>query len=260
MKPTLPDLTALAQGAGKILRAGFRQTKNINHKREIDLVTETDQASEDYILQQINARFPHHHIIAEENGESAGDPDHTWYIDPLDGTTNFAHGLPIFAVSIAYAYQGRTTLGVVYDPMRDEMFSAELGQGATLNGQPLQVSQQTDLKQSLLVTGFPYDRFTNPDNNFNHALNFLMRVQGFRRLGAAALDLCNVAAGRVDGYWEMHLERYDMAAGALVAQEAGAVVTKKDGTPDILSAPYSIVAANPTLHGEMLKVLALPAA
>ena len=124
-------------------------------------------------------------------------------------------------------------------------------------GTRLQVGQQTELKQSLVVTGFPYNRFTNPDNNLRHAQNFLMRVQGFRRLGSASLDLCNVASGRVDGYWEVHLERYDMAAGALIAEEAGARVTKVDGAPDILAKPYSIVAANPALHREMLKVLAL---
>ncbi|MEJ2758350.1 MAG: inositol monophosphatase family protein [Anaerolineales bacterium] len=258
MKPTLDDLIALAKGAGEILRAGYHQTKQIDHKQEIDLVTETDKASEDYILQQINERVPRHHIVAEENGESAGDPDHTWYIDPLDGTTNFAHGLPIFSVSIAYAHQGVTTLGVVYDPIREELYRAELGQGAFLNGQRLHVSQQTELKQSLVVTGYPYDRFTNPNNNLRHTQNFLMRVQGFRRLGSAALDLCNVASGRVDGYWEVYLERYDMAAGALIAEEAGARVTKVDGTPNILAEPYSVVAANAALHSEMLKVLALP--
>lgn len=259
MNPTLNDLIAFARGAGEILRAGYHQKSNhIQHKREIDLVTETDKASEAYLIRQITEKFPNHHILAEETGENGGDPAHTWYIDPLDGTTNFAHGLPIFSVSIAYAHQGTTTLGVVYDPLRDELFSAQLGQGAHLNGQPIHAAGQTDLKQSLMVTGFPYDRFTSPNNNLAHSKHFLMRVQGFRRLGSAALDLCNVAAGRVDGYWEVALEKWDLAAGALIAAEAGAAVSKLDGTPAILEPPINILAANPALHAEMLKVLALP--
>lgn len=258
MNPTLNDLISLTKGAGDILRAGFRQSNHIQHKSEIDLVTEIDRESEAYLIDRITSRFPSHQIIAEESGQTAGDPEHTWYIDPLDGTTNFAHGLPIFSVSIAYAYQGTTTLGVVYDPMREELFTAEHGQGARLNGRRLQVAQQTELSQSLMVTGFPYDRFTNPDNNLNHAQNFLLQVQGFRRLGSAALDLCNVAAGRVDGYWEVRLERWDLAAGALIAAEAGATVSKTNGSSEILSDPITILAANPVLHAKMLKVLALP--
>lgn len=259
MNPTLNDLTAFAKGAGEILRAGYHQkTNHIQHKSEIDLVTETDRASEAYLIEQITARFPQHHILAEETGETAGDLTHSWIIDPLDGTTNFAHGLPIFSVSIAYAYQGVTTLGVVYDPMRDELFSAQLGRGAHLNGQPIHAAAQTDLKQSLMVTGFPYDRFTSSNNNLSHTKHFLMRVQGFRRLGSAALDLCYVACGRVDGYWEVALEQWDLAAGALITAEAGAIVSKLDGSPAIFEPPINIMAANPALHTEMLKVLALP--
>ncbi|NIP19495.1 MAG: inositol monophosphatase, partial [Xanthomonadales bacterium] len=237
------------------LRAGFEQSNNIEHKGEIDLVTEVDEQSEAYLLEQISTRFPEHRIIAEETGQKDGDPDHTWYIDPLDGTTNFAHRLPIFSVSIAYAQRGEITLGVVYDPIRDELFSAQRGKGASLNGAPIHPTSQEDLSRSLLVTGFPYDRFTSPNNNLEHMNRFTLRAQGIRRLGSAALDLCSVACGRVDGYWEIKLEIWDLAAGILIAKEAGALVSKTDGRKDMLAPPLSILAANPALHPAMLAVL-----
>ena len=259
MKPTLQDLKDLALGAGEILRAGFKQTNHIENKGEIDLVTETDRKSEAYLLEQITSRFPEHQIIAEESGQTAGNPDCNWYIDPLDGTTNFAHGLPIFSVSIAYAQEGELLLGVVYDPVRGELFSAQRGRGAYLGDRPIHTGSQTELSRSLLVTGFPYDRFTNPDNNLDHFNKFALRARGVRRLGSAALDLCFVAANRVDGFWEIRLESWDMAAGMLISREAGASVTTIDGTPDILTPPHSIVAANRVLHEKMLRVLALDA-
>jgi myo-inositol-1(or 4)-monophosphatase len=257
MTPTLQDLKNLARAAGEILRAGFQHSNHIQHKGEIDLVTEIDQQSEAYLLEQIHTRFPRHRIVAEETGQNDGDPAHTWYIDPLDGTTNFAHRLPIFSVSIAYAQQDQVTLGVVYDPIRDEMFAAERGRGATLNEVPIQPSSQAQLSRSLLVTGFPYDRFTSPENNLDHMRRFTLRAQGIRRLGSAALDLCSVACGRVDGYWEIKLETWDLAAGVLIAREAGALVTKTDGRPDMLTLPISVLAANPALHPAMLAVLQL---
>ncbi len=258
MEPTLQDLKDLARGAGEILRAGFKTANHIQHKGEIDLVTETDQNSEAYLLERISARFPEHQIVAEESGGKSGNPGRKWYIDPLDGTTNFAHGLPIFSVSIAYAQDGDLHLAVIYDPIHDELFSAGRGQGAFLNDRPIAVSSQTELSKSVLVTGFPYDRFTNPDNNLDHFSRFALRVRGVRRLGSAALDLCFVAMGRVDGFWEIRLEPWDMAAGMLICREAGALVTRKDASPDVLTPPYSIVAANPKLHAKMLQVLALP--
>jgi myo-inositol-1(or 4)-monophosphatase len=194
-------------------------------------------------------------VVAEETGGLEGSDVCTWYIDPLDGTTNFAHKLPIFSVSIAYAKAGELTYGVVYDPMSDEMFTAERGQGAWVNGEPISVGNAVELSNSLLVTGFPYDRFVNPDNNLEYFNRFALQVQGIRRLGSAALDLCFVACGRVDGFWEIRLEPWDLAAGTLIAREAGALVTKLDGTNDILSAPYNVVAANQELHGKMLGVL-----
>ena len=255
MTPTIENLKDLARGAGDILRAGFNHANHVQHKGEIDLVTEVDRQSEAYLLEHISSQFPTHRIIAEETGQKDGDPDHTWYIDPLDGTTNYAHRLPIFSVSIAYAHQGRMTLGVVYDPICDELFSAQHGQGASLNGSPIHPTTQGKLSSSLLVTGFPYDRFTSPNNNLNYMNRFTLRAQGIRRLGSAALDLCSVACGRVDGYWEIKLEIWDLAAGWLIAQEAGAVVTKTNGSPELASQPYSVVAANPALHPAMLAVL-----
>ena len=255
MKPDLSDLESLAREAGEIIRAGFHQHNQIELKGEIDLVTETDKQSESFLLGAIADKFPTHRVISEETGGREGSDEHVWYLDPLDGTTNFAHGLPIFSVSIAYGKVGTPTLGVVYNPISDEMFSAEKGKGTWLNGSPIKASSTTKLSQSLLVTGFPYDRFKNPDNNLSHFNKFTLQVQGIRRLGSAALDLCNVACGRVDGYWEVRLEPWDLAAGTLIAREAGAIVSKTDGNPDMLTAPYSVTAANPDLYNEMLKVL-----
>ena len=255
MKPKLTELETLARGAGEILRAGYHQQNPIDHKGTIDLVTEVDRQSEFYLLGGIAAKFPEHRVVAEETGGLEGSDDCMWYIDPLDGTTNFAHKLPIFSVSIAFADTEGLNLGVVYDPMRDEMFSAERGKGTRMNGETIKVGEAVELSKSLLVTGFPYDRFENPDNNLEYFNRFTLRVQGIRRLGSAAIDLCNVACGRVDGFWEIRLEPWDLAAGTLIAREAGSVVTKLNGKPDMLTSPYNVVAANPTLHEKMLGVL-----
>ena len=178
-----------------------------------------------------------------------------WHVDPLDGTINYAHGVPFFSVSIGYQEGLQVQLGAVYDPLRDELFSAERGQGAWLNGEAIEPSQTTELIQSLLVTGFPYDIRTSPEKNLNNYARFSMRTQGVRRLGSAALDLCYVASGRLDGYWEMSLNTWDMAAGGLIAEQAGALVTKADGDTDILTPPFSILAANRDIHPLMLNVL-----
>lgn len=255
MKPNLADLESLAREAGEILRAGFHQHNQIELKGEIDLVTEIDRQSESFLLGAIADKFPTHRIISEETGGREGSDGHVWYLDPLDGTTNFAHGLPIFSVSIGYGKVGAPTLGVVFNPISAEMFSAEKGKGAWLNGSPIKAGSTTKLSRSLLVTGFPYDRFDNPDNNLTHFNKFTLQARGIRRLGSAALDLCNTACGRVDGYWEVRLEPWDLAAGTLIAREAGAVVSKIDGDPDMLTAPYSVLAANPGLYKEMLKVI-----
>lgn len=255
MPPTITDLESLARHAGEILRAGYTQGTRVYKKGEIDLVTDVDRRSEAFLLGEIQSRFPSDRVETEESGILPGEACCVWYLDPLDGTVNFAHGVPVFTVSIAYAEDGRMRLGIVYDPMRDECFSAELGRGAWLNGAPVHVSEAKELNQSLLTTGFPYDVRTNPENNLDLYARFALRSLGVRRLGSAALDLSYVAAGRFDGYWELRLSSWDMAAGALIAQEAGAVVTDVSGNPGYLSPPYSILAANPVIHPQMLAVI-----
>ena len=255
MSPTLSDLEALARQAGDILRAALGQHMRVGHKGVIDLVTEADRRSEEFLLSHIRQRFPDDYILTEERGELPGSTSRIWYIDPLDGTVNYAHGLPIFSVSIAYAINGEMHLGVVYDPMRDECFSAQSGAGAWLNGSPIHPSLTADLDHALLVTGFPYDIRTNPDNNLDHFTHLSLCSQGVRRLGSAALDLSYVACGRFDGFWELRLNVWDVAAGALVAREAGALVTSMSGAADYLSPPQSILAANPHIHPLMLRQL-----
>jgi myo-inositol-1(or 4)-monophosphatase len=258
MQPTLNDVTSIARRAGEILRQGYGHAHNVRHKGEIDLVTDTDHRSEELIVAAIREKFPSHRIITEESGTLSGEDDHCWYIDPLDGTMNFVHDLPLFTVSVAYASHHQLTLGAVVEPMRDECFSAQRGRGAWLNGQPLQVSSAQTLGESLLVTGFPYDMWQNSAEHLKYFGRFSTCSQGVRRLGSAALDLCYVAAGRLDGYWELSIKSYDIAAGALIAMEAGAVATRVDGTPDLLRPPCNILAANPTLHPLMLDVLRQP--
>ena len=252
--PTLAYLEELARGAGEILSAGFGQAHQVEHKGVVDPVTEIDRRSEAYLLEKIHKQFPEHRIVAEESGGLDGSDDSLWYVDPLDGTVNYAHGLPIFSVSIAFAEKGRTTLGVVYNPAQNELYSAEEGRGARLNGETITVSKTDNLDGSLVVTGFPYDRRTNPENNLDHFNRFALRAQGVRRLGSAALDLCYVAAGRVDGFWEVRLNPWDVAAGALIVEEAGGRVTGMDGSPFDAAAAH-LVASNGRVHDEMLTVI-----
>jgi myo-inositol-1(or 4)-monophosphatase len=255
----------MARRAGEILRRGYphrpsvQNDLQIRHKSAIDLVTRFDYESEAYLLEEIRRRFPSHRILSEESGSLGdGQGDGLWVIDPLDGTVNFSHGIPIFSVSIAFAQGDQISLGVVYDPLRDEMFSAERGKGATLNSLPVRVSPLDALDQSLLVTGFPYDIRTRPDKNLEEYARLALLSQGVRRLGAASLDLCYVASGRFDGYWELMLNPWDLAAGVLIAQEAGARVTTIDGGTEFLTGSPSIVAANPSLHESLLQVLHVP--
>jgi len=252
--PTLTDLERLARQAGQILRAGYQQEHQIDYKGVIDLVTEIDRQSEDYLLGEIRKDFPDHQILAEESGGTRGG-ENQWYIDPLDGTVNYAHNIPIFSVSIAYASNGGLSLAAVYDPMRDEMFSAERGKGAHLNGRPLRVSGADELQKSLLVTGFPYDAWNSKFDNFDNFVRFAKLSQGVRRLGSAALDLCYVAAGRFDGFWELALKPWDVAAGGLICKEAGARVTNVFGEADYISPPQSIIATTPGIHARMLEEL-----
>jgi myo-inositol-1(or 4)-monophosphatase len=255
MRPTLKDLELRARGAGKFLRAGYQRKHQVKYKGVIDLVTEVDHQSEAYLIGEIQKQFPDHHILAEESGETVGDKDHIWYIDPLDGTVNYAHHIPIFCVSIAYASRGTVMLGAVYDPLRDEMFTAERGKGAFLNNKPVQTSTTTELQKSLLVTGFPYDTWHTKLDNFYNFEKLGRLTQGVRRLGSAALDACYVGAGRFDGFWELSLSPWDVAAGGLIAEEAGARVTNVDGSPDYISAPQSIICATPGIYNQMREAL-----
>jgi myo-inositol-1(or 4)-monophosphatase len=255
--PNLYDIETMAREAGSILRAGIDQDHKVSYKGVIDLVTEMDRVSENFLVGEINRRWPGSSILAEESGLTTGDQEHSWYIDPLDGTVNYAHHIPVFAVSIAFAHRGSMQLGVVYDPMRDELFSAERGLGARLNGNSIRVSGAAELRKSLLVTGFPYDAWDTAQDNFANFARLGKLTQGVRRFGSAALDACYVAAGRFDGFWEMSLKPWDVAAGGLIAAEAGARVTDVKNRPDYLSAPQSIVAASPPIHAQILANLVL---
>jgi myo-inositol-1(or 4)-monophosphatase len=243
-----------AREAGRLLAERFGRKIEISNKSEIDLVTESDLASERLVIDRIKTYYPRHSILAEESGATDAASEWRWIIDPLDGTTNYAHGYPCFCVSIGLAHQGRLELGVVYDPIRDEMFAAERGQGASLNGRRIHVSETRSLSAALLCTGFPYD--VRQRNEFaRHFANFIMTAQGVRRDGAAALDLAYVAAGRFDGFWEEGLKPWDVAAGVLIIEEAGGRVTDYYDAPfDIYSPP--ILASNGLVHEEMMRVLA----
>ncbi len=255
MNPTLNDIERLARGAGAILRDGYDKEHKISYKGVIDLVTEVDHASEAFLLKEIQSRFPESHILAEESGEIQGINEGVWYIDPLDGTVNYSHHIPLFSVSIAYAFKGVVILGAVYDPMRDELFSAERGKGAQLNGKQIHASKATELQKSLLVTGFPYDTWNTKQDNFRNFEKLAKMTQGVRRLGSAALDGCYVGAGRFDAFWELRLNAWDIAAGGLIAEEAGAKVTAVDGSADYISSPQSILAAAPGIYQQLREQL-----
>ncbi len=253
--PSRSELEHLARQAGEIIRAGYNKDHQVSYKGVIDLVTEVDHASEKFLLGEINKRWPGSYILSEESGITPGNAEQSWYVDPLDGTVNYAHRIPFFSVSIGYAYKGRMQLGVVYDPMRDEMFSAERGKGAFLNGQPIHVSDTTELQKSLLVTGFPYDAWDTEHDNFANFVRFGKLTQGVRRFGSAALDASYVAAGRFDGFWELALKPWDIAAGGLIAEEGGATVSTVRNLSDYLATPQSIVAATPGIHAKILENL-----
>jgi len=255
MPPTLSELKTLAIQAGQILRAGYGEQFEVHSKGRIDVVTEIDHRSETFLVEQIRSLYPGHTIITEEAGLLEGFHNHCWYIDPLDGTINYAHGIPIFAISIAYAEQEQVKLGVIYDPLRDECFSAERGKGAWLNGRPLHVSATNELLRSLLVTGFPYEMHGLYEQNLELFARLSRLSQGVRRLGSAALDLSYVACGRLEGFWELTLMAWDIAAGSLLVEEAGGIVTNARGDPDYMKPPHSILAANPAIHPLLLAEL-----
>jgi myo-inositol-1(or 4)-monophosphatase len=244
----------VARSAGKLLREELGGPRHIQHKGVINIVTEMDQRSERLIVSRLRDAFPDHAVLAEEGGATAGGSAYRWHVDPLDGTTNYAHGLPIFAVSLGLERDGQMELGVAYDPNLDECFVAERGRGATLNGETIRVSACMGLDQALLVTGFPYDIRTTRETNLPEFAALSVRAQAVRRLGSAVLDLCYVACGRLDAYWELSLGPWDMAAGGLIVQEAGGHVTNVRGGRWSLDGP-GILASNGPLHGAVLEAL-----
>ena len=247
--------TAAAAHAGALLRERYGGRQHVSFKSAIDLVTTVDREAEGLIVAALRAAFPDHGIIAEESPAMAGRGDHRWYVDPLDGTTNFAHGFPQFAVSIALEAGEEVVLGVVHDPMREETFVATRGGGARLNGTPIGVSDVTSLGRSLVASGFPYDVQERVDFYDAFWREALRRAQGVRRVGSAALDLCYVACGRFDAFWEWKLQAWDVAAGCLIVEEAGGRVSDLAGAPHRLTGGRT-AASNGHVHGELLGMIA----
>jgi len=250
----LPAMPAIAREAGALIMEYFHRGLKIEYKGEADLVTAADRASEALIRERIGKQFPTHDVLGEEQGLNDQGGEYRWYVDPLDGTTNFAHGYPVFCVSLALEQRSGSTAtrvaGVVYDPTRDELFAAAQGGGAQLNGQPIRVSKIAHLKECLVATGFPsHKRHKNPNIHFYHQIT--LRTHGVRRAGSAALDLCNVACGRFDGFWEFNLNPWDTAAGVLIVEEAGGKVSRFDGSPFLLDSRETL-ASNGLVHEELL--------
>ncbi len=249
--------------AGRMLKERLGAPGRVEYKGAVDIVTEMDKRSEKLIVEAITGRFPGHSILTEEGtnitGEAEGGRDFKWIIDPIDGTTNYAHGFPVFCISIALEVSGKIELGVVHNPMLDETFVAERGSGAFLNGARIGVSKVDSLGKGLLATGFPYDIRTTTENNIDHFTDFSLNAQAIRRAGSAALDLSYIAAGRFDGFWELKLRAWDVAAASLIIEEAGGRIT------DFSGGEFSIyssecLASNGLLHDDMIEILARPGA
>lgn len=252
MESYLTTAVQIAREAGALLAQLFKRPQEISYKRTSDLVTEADRRSEALIIERLRSYFPKHAVVSEEGGGQRTDSDYCWYVDPLDGTTNFAHGFPVFCVTLGLAYRGEVIAGVVYDPFREEVFTAERGAGAYLNYKRIYVSKITNLSESLLATGFP-PFATNHDLNIQFYFRFTQLSHGIRRAGSAALDLCSVAAGRFEGFWELKLNPWDKAAGSLLVTEAGGRVTDLAGAPFDLLAD-EIFASNGFVHDPMCQV------
>jgi myo-inositol-1(or 4)-monophosphatase len=246
----------IAREAGAILRSEFDRPKQISYKGEVDIVTESDRRSEALIVARLRKHYPDHAITAEEgSGNAASGAKYRWHVDPLDGTTNFAHGYPCFAVSIGLAEEGRPVAGVVFNPVSEEMFTAARGEGAYLNGKQIHVSPIEKLAYSLVATGFPTHQ-RKRSANINYYWEFTLRSHGVRRDGSAALDLCSVACGRFEAFWEFGLHSWDTAAGVLLVEEAGGRVTDMNGGPYRLGGPQ-MLATNGRIHGEMQGVASI---
>lgn len=255
MKEFLQSAEEACRIAGNLQLEGLKRAKRIEFKGSINLVTDVDKACELAIVELLQGRFPDHDILAEEGSGRRKDSEYKWVIDPLDGTTNYAHGYRLWAVSIALEYKGEIVVAAVHEPNHDEMFLAEKGAGATLNGERIRVSETAELGHAMLTTGFAYNVREAKNNNLDNFENFLMRARAIRRDGVAAIDLCYVADGRFDGFWELNLFPWDVAAGFLMIQEAGGRVSDFKGNPfDIYS--KEILASNGRLHEAMVEVLA----
>ena len=247
----VPAMTEIAREAGALLMGYFQRRVKVEYKGDVDLVTEADRASEALITRRIRERWPAHNILGEEGTRTEQGSEYRWYVDPLDGTTNFAHGFPVFCVSLGLEHKDERVLGVIFDPTRDEMFTAEKGGGAFLNGQPIHVSAISSLAECLVATGFPsHKRHKNPNIFFYHQIT--LKTHGVRRAGSAALDLCDVACGRFDGFWEFNLNPWDTAAGVLMVEEAGGRVTRFDGQPFRIDSKETL-ASNGLVHDALLR-------
>jgi myo-inositol-1(or 4)-monophosphatase len=240
--------------AGDIQKARYGSDLSVDHKGVIDIVTEVDHACEAAVLHVLRRSFPDHDVVTEEQDIERRGRSHVWYVDPLDGTVNYAHAYPFFCVSVGLVIDGRRAVGAVYDPIKDELFTAARGEGARMNGRLLHVGRRERLLDALLVTGFPYDVRDHLDARLRHFVRFMAEAQAVRRDGAAALDLAYLAAGRIDGFWEERLKPWDVVAGSLLVEEAGGVVSRFDGSA-LADDVDEYVAANPPLHAAMLRVL-----
>lgn len=241
--------------SGRIQKARLGTNIGVEHKGELDLVTEVDRACEAAILERLRRSFPDHDVVAEESAPSRRGSDYVWYVDPLDGTTNYAHNYPFFCTSIGLTHRGVMIAAAVYDPVADELFTAARGRGASMNGSPLRVSASKDLTRSVFLTGFPYDLRDDVSHTLRLFERFLHHARALRRDGAAALDLAYLAAGRIDGYFEERLKPWDVVAGSLLVEEAGGRVSRFDGSP-IGTGADEVVASNGVLHEAMIGVLA----
>ena len=245
--------TRAALKAGKYIEKSLGKVKSVHYKGEINVVTNVDKKAEKIIVHAIKKAYPSHNFLAEENSYPRKKSDFTWVIDPLDGTTNFLHGFPVFCVSVALAFKNKVIAGAIYDPIRNELFYAEKGMGAFLNGKKISVSNVKKLKKSLLATGFAYDVRKEADNNIDNFARFLKKAQAVRRAGSAAIDLCYVACGRFDGFWERGLHPWDIAAASLMVNEAGGKITGFTGSKFSIF-DKEILASNSKIHSQMTKV------